>query len=158
MNKNKLKTLVLGLGNPILSDDSVGCRVAMALQEKLDLPDVDIREASIAGVDFLGVLSGYDRTIIIDSIQTKQGKPGQIYRCGPEILTTIRHTGAPHDFSLATALELGKKLKMTLPREIIIFAIEAADVASFSEECTPAVAQAIPACVDMVVEELQTAS
>jgi hydrogenase maturation protease len=158
MNKNKLKTLVLGLGNPILSDDSVGCRVAMALREKLDLPDVDIREASIAGLDFLDVFSDYDRTIIIDSIQTKQGKPGQIYRCGPEILTTIRHTGAPHDFSLASALQLGKKLNMTLPREIIIFAIEAADVVSFSEDCTPAVAQAIQVCVDMIIKELQKTS
>ena len=88
MSKNKLKTLVLGLGNPILSDDSAGCRVAMALQEKLHMPDVDIREASIAGLDFLDTLAGYDRTIIIDTIQTGQGEPGQIYRFGLEILAT----------------------------------------------------------------------
>jgi hydrogenase maturation protease len=158
MNKNKLKTLVLGLGNPILSDDSAGCRVAMALQEKLHRPDIDIKEASIAGLDFLDVLAGYDRTIIIDAIQTSEGKPGKIYRFGPEILANTRHASSPHDVNLATALELGKKLNLELPQEIIIFAIEAADVTSFSEDCTPNVARAIPACVDLVLEELKLAS
>jgi hydrogenase maturation protease len=158
MSVNKLKTLVLGLGNPILSDDSAGCRVAMALQEKLHLPDVDIREASIAGLDFLDTLTGYDRTIIIDAIQTGQGAPGSIYRFGPEILAHTRHATTPHDVNLATALELGKKLELELPREITIFAIEAADVTSFSEECSPGVKRAIPQCVEMVIQELQIAS
>jgi hydrogenase maturation protease len=158
MNKNKMKTLILGLGNPILSDDSAGCRVAMALQEKLHLPNVDIREASIAGLDFLDTLVGYDRTIIIDAIQTDKGTPGQIYRFGPEILASTRHAGSPHDITLATALELGKKLKMSLPREITIFAIEAEDVTSFSEECTSGVERAIPACVEMVIQELRVSS
>ena len=158
MNKNKMKTLVLGLGNPILSDDSAGCRVAMALQDKLRLPDVDIREDSIAGLDFLDTLAGYDRTIIIDAIQTAKGTPGQIYRFGPEILNSTRHAANIHDVNLATALELGKKLKMSLPRDITIFAIEAEDVTSFSEECTPGVMQAIPACVEMVIQELRIAS
>ena len=158
MNNSKMKTLVLGLGNPILSDDSAGCRVAMALQDKLHMPDVDIREASIAGLDFLETLAGYDRTIIIDAIQTDKGTPGRIYRFGPEILASTRHASSPHDISLATALELGRKLKMALPREITIFAIEAEDVTSFSEDCTPGVTQAIPTCVDMVIEELRIAS
>ena len=158
MNKNKLKTLVLGLGNPILTDDSAGCRVAMALQAKLHRPDVDIKEASIAGLDFLDTLSGYDRTIIIDAIQTGKGKPGKIYRFGPEALADTRHAASPHDINLATALELGKKLNLPLPREITIFAIEAADVTNFSEDCTPGVARAIPQCVALVLKELNLAS
>jgi hydrogenase maturation protease len=157
MNKNELKTLVLGLGNPILSDDSAGYRVAMELQ-RLDIPNVDIQEAAIAGLDFLDALTGYDRTIIIDAIQTGKGEPGQIYRFGPDILANTRHAGAPHDVNLATALELGKKLKLALPREITIFAIEAEDVTSFSEECTPRVERAIPQCVEMVIRELKIAS
>lgn len=158
MKKNNLKTLVLGLGNPILSDDSAGCRVAMALQEKLHRPDIDIKEASIAGLDFLDELAGYDRTIIIDAIQTGQDKPGKIYRFGPEVLANTRHASSPHDVNLATALELGRQLNLPLPKEITIFAIEAADVTSFSENCTPGVAQAIPACVDLILEELKIAS
>jgi hydrogenase maturation protease len=158
MRKNQIKTLVLGLGNPILSDDSVGCRVAMALQERLDMPNIDIKEASIAGLDFLDELTGYDRTIIIDAIQTGNGKPGQIYHFGIDSLADTRHVATSHDVNLSTALELGKRLNLELPREITIFAIEAEDVTTFSEECTPGVKKAIPECVEMVIRELQIAS
>lgn len=146
----------MGLGNPILCDDGVGYQIAMALKERLNNPDVDIKEAGIAGLDFLDMITGYDRAIIIDAIQTEKGKPGRIYRFGPDLLARTRHSGTPHDVNIATALELGKKLKLKLPREITIFAIEVKDVTSFSEECTPRIKRAIPECVKMVIRELQT--
>jgi hydrogenase maturation protease len=155
MSNGNLRTLVLGLGNPILSDDGVGCRVAMALKDLISTPDIDIMEASIAGLDFLDMLTGYDRIIIIDAIQTDKSTPGQIYRLGPEILASTRHAGTPHDVNLATALELGKRLNLKLPRKITIFAIEVKDVISFSEKCTPEVEKAIPVCVKMVMQELK---
>jgi hydrogenase maturation protease len=148
------RTLILGLGNPILSDDGVGCCVAMALKDTLKEPEVDVLEAGIAGLDFLDLLSGYDKAIIIDAIQTDKGKPGQIYRLEPEILAETRHAGTPHDVNLATALELGKKLGLPLPRQITIYAIEVKDVTSFSEECTPEVMKAVPACAAMIAQEL----
>jgi hydrogenase maturation protease len=153
----KIKTLVLGLGNPILSDDGVGCRVADALKDRLKEPGIDVMEASIAGLDFLDLLTAYDRAIIIDAIQTDKGVPGQIYRLEPEILADTRHTGTPHDVNLATALELGKKLGLPLPKQITIFAIEVKDVTSFGEKCTLEVTKAIPTCANMVIQELESA-
>jgi hydrogenase maturation protease len=158
MKNQPRKTLVLGLGNPILSDDGAGCRAASVLKEKIKMPDIDIVEAGIAGLDVLDLLNGYDRAIIIDAIRTEKGKPGKVYRFGPGALADTRHTGNPHDTNIATALELGKKLKLKLPQEIIIFAIEAKDVTTFSEECTPPVRKAIPECVEMVMRELQQTS
>jgi hydrogenase maturation protease len=152
--KNGHKTLILGLGNPILSDDGVGWHVAAALKERLNEPHVDVLEASIAGLDFLDLLAPYDKTIIVDSIQTAGGIPGQIHHFGPEILASTRHAGTPHDVNLATALELGRKLNLPLPGEITFYAIEASDVTSFSEECTSEVMKAVPACADMIIREL----
>jgi hypothetical protein len=54
-----------------------------------------------------------------------------------------------------TALKLGKKLGLAMPRKIAIFAIEVEDTVNFREECTPAVAAAIPVCVGMVMQELK---
>jgi hydrogenase maturation protease len=153
--KKRLKTLVLGLGNPILSDDGVGCRVAAALKEKINTPDVKVVEAAIAGLDLLDLFTGHDRAIVIDAIQTEKGIPGKIYRFGPDVLANTRHAGNPHDVNIATAIELGKKLKLKMPQEIIFYAIEAEDVSSFSEECTPRVKQAIPECVEMVMREIE---
>jgi len=159
MNKRDSKTLVLGLGNPILSDDGIGCHIALILKAKLKgLEGIDIVDASIAGLDFLELLSGYDRAIIIDAIQTKGGTPGQIYRLKPDVLSSTRHAASPHDVNLATALELGRKLGLPLPQEITLFGITAEDVTSFSEECTPMVKKAIPACLSMIMQELHQGS
>jgi hydrogenase maturation protease len=153
--KKRLKTLILGLGNPILSDDGIGCRVAEVLKERIKTPDVKVMEAAIAGLELIDILTGYDRAIIIDAIQTEKGTPGNIYRFGPNELAATRHFSNPHSVDFATALELGKKFDIKMPREIIFYAVEAADVTSFSEECTPAVRKALPECVKMVMGELK---
>ena len=46
-----MKTLVLGLGNPILTDDGVGVKVADAVRKALS-PDtsIDVSEASVGGL------------------------------------------------------------------------------------------------------------
>ncbi len=149
-----MKTLVLGLGNPILSDDAVGIRVVEELEGKVDQKEVTLVETTVAGLDLLGFLTGYDRAIIIDAIQTVGGQAGRIYRLDPEALDFTRHSASPHDVNLATALELGKRLELSLPQQIIIFAIEVADASTFSEECTPEVRRAIPACVEMIIQEI----
>jgi len=151
------KTLVLGLGNPILCDDGVGPRIAMELEGKLD-GNVTVAEASLAGLNLLDLLAGYDRAIIIDAIKTGEGKPGRIYRLGIEDFKDTCHAASTHDVNLATALELGGRLGMSLPRRIDIVAIEVADTSRFGEELTPEVAAAVPACVEMIIEELKAGS
>ena len=45
------KTIIIGLGNPILTDDSVGPRVATELKKQLnDTSQVTIIEASVGGL------------------------------------------------------------------------------------------------------------
>ena len=149
-----MKALILGLGNPLRSDDSVGLRVARALEDRLDQPEITVMETSVAGLDFLDLLAGYDRAIIIDAIQTGEGKVGQVYRLGPKALDATRHASVSHDVNFATALELGNRLGLALPQQIIIFAIEVENVSSFSEECTPEVMMAVPVCVTMIIQEL----
>ncbi|UCH43247.1 MAG: hydrogenase maturation protease [Dehalococcoidales bacterium] len=149
-----MKTLVLGLGNPILSDDGVGIRVAQELKDSLDPAEVTVTEAGVAGLDFLDLLTPYDKAIIIDAIQTREGKPGQVYRLKPEDFMATQHACSPHDVNFATALELGRRLGILLPQEIVVFAVEVENVTTFNERCTPKVAQTVPVVVDMVMREL----
>jgi len=149
-----MKTLVLGLGNSILSDDGVGIKVAQELSEKLRDPQVTIAESSLAGISLLDFVVGYDQVIIIDAIQTKEENVGQIHRMGLEDFSFSKHLSSPHQINLVTALELGKMLNLEIPQKITIFAVEAKDVTTFSEKCTPEVQQAIPKVVQMVLQEL----
>ena len=145
---------MLGLGNPILCDDGVGNQVAQILDSEINNPEVTVTETNAVGLGLLDFLPGYERLIIIDAIQTQEGKAGQVHRLSLPDLVTPRHFSSAHDTDLATAFELGTKLGLALPQGVIIFAIEVADVTTFSEECTPEVKGAIPEVIRLVLREL----
>ena len=149
-----MKTLVLGIGNPILSDDGAGIRVAREIGKQFNDSQLTIAETSEAGFRLLDSIVGYDEVIIIDAVQTEKGQAGQIYRMEPQDFSSAKHFSSPHQINLATALELGKMLNLAMPQKITIFAVEAKDITTFSEKCTPEVEQAIPEVVKMVLEEL----
>jgi hydrogenase maturation protease len=149
-----MKTLILGIGNTALTDDGVGCKVAQRLKKRLrGRSNITVKETAVSGLSLLDELTGYERLIIVDAIQTKGGKPGDIYKLSPGDFKTGR-MAIVHDLGLVSTLELGRKLEMDMPREVIIFAIEAKDMATFSEQCTPEVKKAIPKAVDMVLREV----
>jgi len=152
-----LKTLILGLGNPILTDDGIGIHVVREVAARCQREDVTFAEASVGGLRLLEIIAGYDRGILVDAIQTPGGKPGDICRLRPDDLRASLHVGSTHDLSLPSTLTLGRGLGMKLPDDeaIVIIAIEVEDVLTFSEECTPAVAAAIPRAVEAVFTELK---
>jgi hydrogenase maturation protease len=140
------RTILVGMGNPILADDAIGIRLATDFRARHAAePGLDIvEECGVGGLHFLELVTGYDRLIILDSIKTKDGIPGTWYEFG---LTSLRETmnlRNVHDTNLATALELGRRLGMRVPpeAETFIFAVEIADNATFSTHLTPAVESA----------------
>jgi hydrogenase maturation protease len=151
-----MKTLILGLGNDILTDDGVGLYVVRELKRTIHDEDITVVEASLAGLGLLDLIVGYETVIVVDAIQTKQGKPGEIHRLDSSSLITTRHTASTHNVNLASALELGRRLGLDIPEKIIIFAIEAADVNTFSEGCTPSVKISIPRCINEILKEINT--
>jgi hydrogenase maturation protease len=152
-----LKTLVLGMGNTILCDDGIGIYVTRTVAERFQQDGVTFAEASVGGLRLLDVIAGYDRIIMVDAIKTSEGKPGDIYRLSPCDLKMSLHSGSTHDLSLPGALALGRGMGMQLPDDegFVIIAIEAEDVLTFGEECTPAVAEAVPCAVEAVLAELE---
>jgi hydrogenase maturation protease len=150
--ENPRRTLVLGLGNPILRDDGVGWRVVQAVEAQMqgeqDAPEFDC--VGLGGLSLMERLVDYDRAILVDAIQTKGGAPGAIYWLTLDDLPTL-HANAAHDASLAAALELGRSLGAHLPDDVAIVAIEAAAVLDFGEVLTPEVAAAVPRAADMLL-------
>lgn len=151
-----MRTLVLGMGNTILCDDGVGIHVVRAATERCQRYDVDFGEASVGGLRLLDVIGGYERIIMVDAIQTPNGKPGDVYCLHPNDVRAPLHAGSTHDLSLPGALALGRGMGLTLPKDedFVIIAIEAEDVLTFGEECTPTVEAAIPRAVEAVLAEL----
>ncbi|OGO07900.1 MAG: hypothetical protein A2Y61_04950 [Chloroflexi bacterium RBG_13_60_13] len=150
-----MRTLVLGLGNTICGDDGVGIRIAEALKGEVCGLEADVAETTAAGISLLDLMVGYQRMIIVDAIQTRDGKAGQVYRLGLEDLPSSLHCATLHDVDLATALELGRRLGMEMPQEVVIYAVEVADITTFREGCTPEVERSIPEVAHLVLQELK---
>ena len=158
-----MKILVLGLGNPILTDDGVGVKVAEAVYASLppDAP-IDVSEASVGGLGLMERIVGYDQVILIDALHngnytSPATGPGTIRRLTLEQLRSIsptQHSASAHDTSLVTALDMGRQMGLSIPQEIIIYAIEVENIVDFGEEPTPAVARAIPRVTALVLAEL----
>ncbi len=151
------KTIVIGLGNPILSDDSVGIKIARSLKERLYGPagvnspemQVDIIEIYAGGMRLMDTMVGYERAIIVDAI-VSGGIPGSVRSISLQDVCTTRNIICTHDTGLSTALEMGRMLGLDLPSNIRIWAIEAKDVVTFSEELTSEVSHAVPLAVGQI--------
>ena len=150
-------TLVVGLGNPILSDDGVGWRVAEAVQERLRAAPplaqrVDVVRASVGGLALAEMLVGCRCAVIVDAIMTQGGVPGAVYHLALDALPGTLNTASAHDTNLRTALAALRRFGAALPPDeaIHVVAVEAADVWTFAERCTPAVAESVPRAAEMV--------
>lgn len=158
-----MKTLIIGLGNPLLGDDGIGWVIAEQLQQRIDQVvssangDIEVTCLAVGGLSLMEHLIGYDKAILIDAVNTGQGPSGKVFQCPLDRLPNkaFGHLCSAHDTTLQNALEVGRKLGAQLPDQIIVVGIEADQVYEFSEELSPPVAASIPGAVEVVLDLIQ---
>lgn len=146
------KTLVIGLGNPILGDDGIGWEVARVLRESQLPEDVEIDCLALGGISLMERLVGYQRAIIIDAMNSGQFPVGSVQSFGLDVLPKplTGHLASAHDATLQEALQMGRDLGAELPEEVLIVAIETPYVYDFSEALSEVAKQAVPLAVGEV--------
>jgi hydrogenase maturation protease len=150
------RTLILGLGNTILSDDAAGIIVARRIYDTLSAhgirKDVDFAESSYAGWRLIDLMAGYRRVIIVDAIQTDNGIPGDCYRVEQQKVTSL-HLQTSHGLGLQEAIELSRQNGQIMPDEVAIYAIEVCNPFEFGEQLTPGIEEKLPAAVSQIIAE-----
>jgi hydrogenase maturation protease len=151
-----MNTIVLGVGNPILSDDGVGIHVVKYLKNHISHSDVTIDEALTGGMNLLDLILGYDKAIIIDAIKLPNVKSGEVRKFSLSDVSTA-HSCNPHDVSLLEAIEMAKKLgEERVPHEIVIIGISMKTMpCEFGETLSREIAEAVPRAAEMAINELQ---
>lgn len=144
------RTLVLGIGNPIVTDDAVGLEVARSI--KLSNPALEVIEACSGAMGLFDYITDCDRLIIVDSVKTEGGKPGALYKIDMEDLKPRLNHAASHGLDIASAFKLGEGLGYRMPQTVSIYAIEVKDNTSFGEGCTVEVAGRIPHIAAEIIE------
>ena len=155
-----VRSLVIGLGNPILGDDGVGWRVAEDLGQIVaaEALTIEVDSLAVGGLSLMERMVGYDRVVVVDAIRMGTAPIGAVtlfpFRDLPD--PGAGHLSSGHDATLATALAAGRALGAELPDEsqIWIVAVEAETVYDFSQELTPPVEAAIPRAVQLALEAL----
>jgi hydrogenase maturation protease len=155
-----MKTLVIGLGNPILSDDGVGWVVAQNVEIKLagSLPEVRVECFALAGISLMEQMIGFELVILIDSLNTGNYLQGEVVSFTLDSLTDLTHghSASAHDLSLKNALVMGRSMGVLLPddQNIHIVAIEAKHVYEFGEVLSPKIEAAVPQAINEVLKLL----
>jgi hydrogenase maturation protease len=150
-----MKTIVLGVGNPILQDDGVGIHVINALCDRVRSSDVVIETAYTGGMNLLDLIRGFEKVILVDAIKNKGSRSGEVKRFVLPDASSL-HSSNPHEVSLSEALLLARRLgEKSLPKEIIVIGIVVENTDDFGEQLSREVSAAVPTAIDMVLEELK---
>lgn len=146
---------IVGVGNSIMGDDGVGPAVIERLLASPVGADADVRlvDAGTTGFMALEAMSGAERAVIVDAIETG-ASPGTIheYRCVEGTFETAVPEMTMHDVSFTEALAAGGEV-YDLPDEIRILGVEPADV-SIGEELSEPVDTAATELVASLTETI----
>ena len=115
--------LVIGVGSPYRSDDSVGLSVLKTL--RMGPPEqVHLMERSGEGSDIMDVWKKYQHVFLVDAVQSGKA-PGTIHRifANQEKVPTDFFHYSTHTFGVAEAAEMARVLG-ELPKSLIIYGIE----------------------------------
>ena len=150
-----LDVRVLCLGNDLLADDALGFRVASALRGELgdrEPSSVDIVETPEFGFALLDHLQAVRRVIVIDTVVTGRAEPGTLYHITEDEDWETAPGASPHYIGLFEALAAGRALGLPVAEEILILAVEAADVVTVGGSMSSEVEAAVP----RIVVEIRT--
>lgn len=146
-------TVVIGLGNVILSDDGLGVHAVRRLRERYVLrEEVELIEGGTAGLLLLPHLADARRAILVDAIDAGAA-PGTLTRLEGEDWTrafSIRMT--PHEVALEDLLGAAQ-LRGVWPEELVLLG-EQPGLISLGTELSAAVAAALDPLVDAIAAQL----
>ncbi len=147
------RTLVLGVGNLLLSDDGVGVHAVRRLQERLDLPrEVQILDGGTLGLDLLPYLEKVDQLLIIDAVDDGR-PPGTLVRlAGDQVPAYLAVKMSPHEIGLPDLL-FAAQLREHYPREVVIWGVQPAST-EVGLDLSPPVAAQLDTLVEKVLGDL----
>ncbi|ODU03123.1 MAG: peptidase M52 [Thiobacillus sp. SCN 63-1177] len=140
-----MKTLVLGIGNTLLTDEGVGVHVLQALESELaHLPEVTLLDGGTLSFTLAGPIEETDALIVVDAANIEARPGGWALLKGAEMDAFLmgNRKASVHEVGL-TDLRAIAMLAGHWPGKRAMLAIQPA-VIDWGEHPTPAVAAAIP--------------
>ena len=156
------RTLVVGLGNPILGDDGVGWRVIDVLEHRLgidswlreDVGPIEIARLSVGGLNLMERLVGYRRVLVVDAVTDGEAGTVRLSTIAELAQRPDTHLDSVHDVTLPRAIELAAELGTPVPDDILVLTISIKAVGWFGEGLSPEVEEAVRPATDILIGQL----
>lgn len=148
------QTLVLGLGNTVMSDDGAGVRVVNHLAQWHRFPDhVTLLDGGTLGLDILPRLEGVDRLLVVDAVDSGQ-IPGCLIRlAGDDVPVALATKLSPHQMGLKDLLAVAE-LQGILPAEVVLAGVQPGCI-EMGMDLSVEVDAAITGLAELVLGELE---
>ncbi|MBN2608828.1 MAG: hydrogenase maturation protease [Candidatus Fermentibacteraceae bacterium] len=143
--------MLLGLGNPILGDDGVGCSLADLILEMLEPSgDLEILSASVSPVRLVDRIACCSRLIIVDSVSTGRAEPGDLleidFKPGEDLPPTSHH------FPVHQIPEISRALGLPCPNIIKVYGIEIEPPGEYSDRLSERISRLLPSLAESIIE------
>jgi hydrogenase maturation protease len=151
----RVRTVVIGLGNPLMGDDGVGIAALERLRATWHLPDgVELVDGGTWGMNLLPIIEDADQVLLIDAIKTGAQAGTEVVIPRARLPRYLATKISPHEVDLCDVLALAE-LRGTLPDDTVAVGLEPERVELSSELSEPLRAR-LDALVAAVVRQLAT--
>ena len=147
-----MRTLILGIGNTLLTDEGVGVHVVRHLAEHhADEPDVTFLDGGTLSFTLAGDIADHEALIVVDAARL-DGPPGTV-RCF-EDQQMDRYLGraqmSVHEVGLSDLMDMAR-LSDTLPRRRALVGIQP-EILDWGDRPSPAVEPAVREAAQLVLD------
>lgn len=148
------KTVILGVGNLLLSDEGVGVQVVERLTEQYVLPDgVEAVDGGTLGMDLLYYLEGAEHLLILDAVEMDQS-PGAVVRLeDDEVPAFLSLKMSPHQMGVPDML-FAARLRDLYPRHVVLWGVQPGCL-DIGLDLSPPVAARVPFLIEQVRQEIE---
>jgi hydrogenase maturation protease len=148
------KTLVLGLGNLVHSDDGLGVHAIQSLTLDSRVPaDVVLMDGGTQGLNLLPHISAFERLLVIDALDVGE-PPGTLVRLEGKALQNLPGKASVHQLGFADLL-VALDLLGELPEEIVLLGVQPLST-DWGTELSAPLRDVLTRLQDVVFEQLET--
>ena len=148
------RTVVIGLGNPLMQDDGIGLALLARLQARARfVPAPLFVDGGTWGMNLLPTIESADRVLFLDAVNTG-AVPGTAVRLERERLPRwLGHKLSPHQIDLKEVLALAE-LRGRLPREAVVVGVQPERI-EMGTELSDAADGGLEAAIALAVDTLE---
>lgn len=118
------RTLLIGVGNLLLSDEGVGVKVIERLAATYQIPqEVQILDGGTLGLDLLYYLEGIENLLLVDAVQAGKDPGNLIHLEGEAVPAFLSIKISPHQIGIPDMLAAAR-LTGVFPSQIALWGVQ----------------------------------